>query len=210
MNKNYFCKFTPNGWNKNDWQHVGSPRWNGTSYWLQNEDHIVNHLPENLTEEEIIQEKFPASECYVSMLLKQPVKASAFFSTVCSFDYIAAPLLVLSQENGPIYHDHLEIVLYNEGINVWHHFFQDNTPSWQLIAAGKFPLNAKQRYRMNVAFYKTEEGWFLNIECPGFPAILHQLETDWPKTYFVGITACEGINRFYEFELKGDVPPLQK
>ena len=201
----YKCNFTPSGWNQDDWLLVRSPRWEAHSTWRQEADCIANNFPEDLTAEDTQMGRDRTGETYLSMLFKQQLSGSVRIETTCSFVERMAPLIVLSRELSPVHKEHLEIVLYDRGINIWHHFFNDGKPSWKLIAFQDIDLQADRQYRLIVELHCTKKGKFLytGLNTTGFGC---RLSDDWPNECYAGITACEGRNRFYNFAISDILP----
>ena len=195
-----YFKFAKDSWNPEDWQIVRSPRWLEVSHWEQFEDHIANYMPDDLRPEDMQMGRDRTGESYISMLLKQEVQGNAKISTVCAFDGRMAPLLVFSRELGPVHHEHLEVVLYDRGVNLWHHFYRDGKPSWKLVAFIDLGLEIGRKYTLSAEMLFTHKGRFLVMGCDG-QTFGCRIADDWPETYYVGFTACEGRNRFYDFRL---------
>lgn len=196
----YFYEFKQGGWDPADWQIVRSPRWVDVSHWEQHPDHIANYVPADLRPEDMQMGRDRTGESYISMLLKQPVEGSSAISAVCAFDGRMAPLLVFSQEIGPVHQEHLEVVLYDRGINLWHHFYNDGKPSWKLISFLDLDLKIGEQYTLSAEMIFKTKGKFLRMSCNG-RSFGCRLDDCWPETYYVGFTACEGRNRFYNFSL---------
>lgn len=196
----YYTQFTENGWNPEEWQIVRSPRWLDVSHWEQYSDHIANYVPADLKPEDMQMGRDRTGESYISMLLKTPVNGSSRISTVCAFDSRMAPLLVLSKELGDVHHEHLEVVLYDRGINLWHHFFHDGKPSWKLIGFIELDLKIGEKYTLSAEMRFTHKGNFLIMACNEH-SFGCRIADDWSDTYYVGFTGCEGRNRFYDFRL---------
>ena len=198
--------FAEGAWTPEDWWIVRSPRWSHIGGWVQHADHITNEVPADAGEEEMLGPRAP--ECYSSMLLKKTVDGASSFSIATSFDHLMAPLIVLAPAGSLVpaegaaleYREHFEIVLFNEGINVWHHEFKDGQPCWHLAAYLRMELKPKTIYQLEVAtdFQAAEPQ--LIIRCNGVE--FGYSEPDLPNTYHWGITGCEGINRFYQWDLK--------
>ena len=201
-----YFKFAKDSWNPEDWQIVRSPRWLEVSHWEQFEDHIANYMPDDLRPEDMQMGRDRTGESYISMLLKQEVQGNAKISTVCAFDGRMAPLLVFSRELGPVHHEHLEVVLYDRGVNLWHHFYRDGKPSWKLVAFIDLGLEIGRKYTLSAEMLFTHKGRFLVMGCDG-QTFGCRIADDWPETYYVGFTACEGRNRFYDFTLCRDTKP---
>ena len=201
----YNCKFTPSGWNQEDWLLVRSPRWEAHSTWKQEADFIANNFPDDLTAEDTQMGRDRTGETYLSMLYKKPVTGSIRVETTCLFEERMAPLIVFSRELTPVHHEHLEVVLYDRGINLWHHFFKDGKPSWKLIGFQDIALEANKPHHLVAEIRSTIKGKFLymGVDTPTFGT---RLAEDWPETCYAGITACEGRNRFFDFAISPVVP----
>ena len=122
--------------------------------------------------------------------------------TECLFEKFGAPIIVFTDdlrvdENGhSIYDKHFEVVAYEDGINIWHivpcpekvEYPVDPT----LLASKKFSIDANSLIQMKVVIEKDCIKAWVNGEYLEVPV------DDLPQdTFWVGITACEGINRFY-------------
>lgn len=195
--------FQEGKWNPADWILVKSPRWSNIGAWVQKEDHIQNRVPEGATKEELQGKRNP--ETYASMVRKQMVTGKAKVSANMSFDYRMAPEIVIAGPLGadkdgyPEYREHWEIVLYDEGLNVWHHEIKDGKPFWRKAAFLNTKYEAGKVYKLEAEIVFTAKTPILTVRCDGktFGCMLPTL----PNDYYVGITACEGINKFYDFNL---------
>lgn len=200
----YNCVFTPEGWKRDDWIQVKTPRWDELGEWVQTPDHIENRIPEGLSSDQLAS----CHEAYVSMLWKEPLEGNAVISATMSFEERFAPSIVLAGElaQNPSfdgmseYREHWEIVLYAEGINIWHHEYRDGKPYWRLAAWFKHAFSPKVKYRLEVKVTFTAKVPLLAVTCDGqtFGCMLPTL----PQTYRAGLTACEGVNYFYDFQVK--------
>ena len=198
--------FAEGAWSPEEWWTARSPRWSRIGGWVQHADHIANEVPVDATAEEMLGPRAP--ECYSSLLMKKPVEGGSSFTIAASFDYLMAPLIVLapagsmaSAEGGALeYREHFEIVLYNEGINVWHHEFEDGSPRWHLAARIAMELRPKTVYELEVSTDFGAAQPQLIVRCNGME--FSYSEPDLPERYHWGFTGCEGINRFYTWELR--------
>tara|TARA_B100000579_G_C22813656_1_gene846624 strand:- start:725 stop:1333 length:609 start_codon:yes stop_codon:yes gene_type:complete len=199
MNLICSCLFTDGGWDKKDWLQVKSPRWEHNGDWIQGEDHICNRVPGGVDEIELMGSE--AGRTYSSMLYKELV-TDFVVGVEMSFDYRMAPLIVLSgapaqhSDGSFVYRDHIEVVLFDEGVNVWSHSWDEtNGPTWRKLSFFQLPTLPKERYFLEV----TRSGeQVLNIRCNEQS---FEVAADLPERLHVGITGCEGLNRFYEFSL---------
>ena len=130
-------------------------------------------------------------------------------SSKMSFDHLMAPLIVIAPELGksadgknPELRDHYEVVLFYDGINVWHHRYTDGKPSWYKLAYLKTKYDAKTVYDLQVTLRHTKKGAQMIIKCNGQEFGCAMPVEFTAKEYHAGIIACEGVNRFYDFEVK--------
>lgn len=196
---NYQCKFNKDGWNDKDWIQVKSPRWDYFGTWVQESNHLRNATPAGLTAKEL-----ESANTYSSMVLTHKVGGTVEISSTMSFDYRWAPLIVIADEPGkskdgkPEYRKHTEVVLYDEGLNIWQHFYKDNQPSYIRLAWSKLKFKPKHKYNLKV----TINGKLMTVTVDGNE--LGCTNVDLPDDFYVGITGCEGINKFYDFKVHAE------
>lgn len=195
--------FRAGGWSPDGWTMVKSPRWDHRGCWQQMEDCIANEVPADATKDEMLYAR--ASETYTSMLRTQPVKGKfAIFSTM-SFQYRMAPVIVLAKEpvadatGYPEYREHWEVVLFDKGLNIWHHEYEDGKPKWHLAASAEYQFLPETKYTLTLLVDRFPYGARLTVICGDAKLIF--TEHDLPDTLFVGITGCEGVCKFYDFAI---------
>ena len=142
---------------------------------------------------------------YISLVTKKLYGEGVKLSTKCSFEKFGAPLIVLTnditQKNERNYYGlHFEVVAYEEGVNVWH-IIPSNEDAPQpikatLIGKVRFHIECNSLIDLNVTIKEKE----LKIHVNGHD--LSVKNKDIPEKMHVGITACEGINRFYSFAIE--------
>ena len=193
--------FAKGSWNPDDWMVAKSSRWSYAHGFVQESDHLVN--PSGAwSDEELYRDH--VTEVYASMLLKRKLEGKCRIASTMSFDHLMAPLIVITPEldaddqGRPAFKKHIEVVLYNEGINVWHYYWKDGKLSWYLAAYVRAPFEAKRNYELKV---KVQAGRFyrrMTIECGSVKFGYENPEI--PASFYAGVTGCEGRNRFYDFK----------
>lgn len=197
----FSCSFAKDRWKPEDWIMVKSPRWDHMGTWVQEDQHILNQVPADATPEDLRGKR--ASESYTSMVLKRRFRGSLDIKVAMAFDDRMAPLLVLAPSLGedgqgrPEYREHWEIVLYDRGINVWQHLWENDKPAWRKAAYWVFPVEAKTMHQLEVQVNRTPRGDMLVVRLGDRE--MGYLEASLPEEFHVGITACEGVNRFQSF-----------
>ena len=201
MNTSSFgCRFAAGAWDPAEWWPVRSPRWDCEGEWVQEHDHLRNHVPDRWSPEEMIEGGPGAGETYASMVYRRPLAGEFQVAARMSFDHRMAPLIVLAAETATAggfreYRDHWEVVLFDEGVNLWMHGFSDQGPHWALMAYWRFPLAPKIKYQLQV--HRTGNQLNLRVDNQAFGCHLAAL----PEPLYAGITACEGVNRFFDFKI---------
>ena len=188
--------FNKGGWNENDFRYAYSPACFDRVSFRQEDNSIVNAEGKSLFGYE-----------YISILDKTPHKVGVVAEVECSFEKFGAPLIVLSDdimvnEKGEwIYGKHFEVVAYEEGINVWKIVPDpsrvERPIKTALLASKSFTIadNSRIIIRMEIedgCIKSTVNGESLDVEIEDLPK----------GDFWVGITACEGINRFYSLSIE--------
>ena len=198
-NTNYSCAFTAGGWNRADWTPVKKPKSEYFGGWVQRDDCIANQVPDRATDEELQGKR--ADETYSSMVYVQRLQGNFTVTATMCFAYKMAPLIVLAPElsqnvqGQKEYAEQFEVVVFNEGVNVWHHFVKDGKLTYRKTAFASFPLEKDTKYTLEVK----KTGKVLTVAVAGHT--FGYTEDTLPDSCHVGITGCEGQNRFYNFSV---------
>ncbi len=200
--KNIFnCDFEPGKWNKADFIEVKSSRWENVNTFKQEKCHIVNVCPKDATKIDMLSKRAP--ETYAAMIWKNPIKGNVIIKSAMSFDYRMAPSIVIAEKPGvskkgfPEFRTHYEVVLFDQGINVWRHWFVNGKQIWKKAAFLKADFKPNTKYELKVQIQFTGRGPVWTVSCGG-----HEfgfIDDLMPKEFYAGIVACEGVNRFYDF-----------
>jgi hypothetical protein len=196
--------FARGKWDPNDWMFVKSPRWDHLGSWIQKESYIENHTPSNAHPADLLSTR--AGETYTNMVLKKQFAGGITVSSTMEFTDQMAPLIVIASELGKDkkgrveFREHFEVVIFDKGVNVWHHYFKDGKPSWKKVAYSSFALEPYIKYNVKVKIAPTRQGKMLSIVIGDHE--FGYIDDSLPDKYYVGITGCEGINHFYNFTLE--------
>ena len=196
--------FRPDAWSPGDWIVIKSPRWDYKHGFVQKADCIENECPD-VSGEEIFRKH--NSKVYSAMVHRERAAMGQTVSATMGFDHRMAPLIVISEKldttpgGEPVFGEHWEIVLYDEGLNVWHHTIRDGKPFWYRAAYLKAPFTKDTPYNVEVRVSKTRKGVKeMVVKCGGRE--MGYVDNDLPDTFYAGIIGCEGRNRFYDFKIK--------
>jgi hypothetical protein len=200
----FYCSFDRDAWDPNDWIMVKSSRWDHFGKWVQSDAYIQNETPADALPEAMISSR--AAETYTSMVLAKKFAPDITIRSTMEFTYQMAPLIVIAPELGrddkgrPEYREHFEVIIYNKGINIWHHNFKDGKPWWKKIAESRFALKPNTQYDLMVTISKNQHGKMISVLVDGHHIGI--LSESFPDQFHVGITGCEGDNHFYNFQVK--------
>jgi hypothetical protein len=193
----YSCAFTEGGWKQADWTPVKKSMSDYFGGWVQREDCIANRVPDQATDQELQGKR--ADKTYSSMVCVQQLQGNFTVTATMCFAYQMAPLIVLAPElsqnvqGQKEYAEHFEVVVFNEGVNVWHHFVKDGKLTYRRTAFATFPLEKDTKYTLELK----KVGKVLTVSVAGH--IFGYVDNTLPESCYVGITGCEGLNRFYNF-----------
>lgn len=205
--------FARGKWDPTKWLVFKSLRFDYAHAFVQEDDHVVNPSDAKWTDEELYAKH--VTEVYASMVCPEKLSGSTIeVTSTMSFDHLMAPIIVLTPEldkddkGRHAFKKHYEVVLYNEGINVWHYTYDDDASKpeserlhWHLAAFARVPFSPKTKYELKVVLSKVEGRQMrMTVECGnvrfGFE------DSDLPESVYAGVTGCEGRNRFYDFKAR--------
>lgn len=175
--------------------YVSSPASKSKKKFIQKEDYIENSYNEEIQDFD-----------YISMVTKEKYESGVTVRVKCSFEKFGAPLIVFTDDYTQLadrtyqYGLHFEVVAYENGCNVWHIVpgkEEKNPIDVSKVNSLEFPIEDKSIIDMEVTI-KGKKLW-IRVNDKNFVAE-HE---DLPDSMHVGITACEGINQFYEMEIEG-------
>jgi hypothetical protein len=195
----YTTSFAEGKWNQSDWFDMRSASSDIHGEWIQNKDHISNKVPDGEKLEDVIKEN--QNKLFISKLLNHKLSGTSEISSTMSWDKNYAPLIVIAsapesvQAGLPFSRNYIEVVIYEKGINIWQHFYKDGKQSYKKVAWIDCSFKAKKKYKLEVSVRAKE----LYVKVGNYNLGVNGMEI--PENYYVGITACEGINRFYDFSV---------
>ncbi len=191
MKKHY--DFSAGKWSMDDFFFCYSPLWKTRKEFLQEEDCVTNNHDDGKLH-------------YISLLTKKKYKTGVRLRAKCSFQSFGAPLIVISgdvspNENGEMqYGLHFEAVAWYKGLNVWRVIpwpEREERPIYStLIGSDCFTIENDAVCEIDMIVREKE----LYIGIDGHYITISHDEI--PENFHVGITACEGFNRFYEFTIE--------
>jgi hypothetical protein len=203
----YQTSFAAGQWDPQKWLLVKSPRFDYIGTWLQKDTYIENKVPK-VKSPKLLQSHTYGPRTYTSMVYKKRFQLNCRISTTLSFAYRMAPLIVIAPVLGqddkkrPEYREHYEVVLYDKGLVVWQHFYDSKTqkPHWRRLAYNRYKYQPRRKYKLQLTL--KQKGLKKEIHIQTEKQKFGILHNKLPKNFFVGITACEGVNRFYSFSAR--------
>lgn len=200
----FAADFSRGKWDPKDWLEVCSVRWDYHNPFQQFDDHIMNRCPEGVSDEEIY--KKHVSAVYSSMVYAKKLKTKAEISCRMSFSHRMAPEIVIANDlhkdaaGRIVYHDHFEVVLFDEGFNVWRYKWENGKTSWRKVAFLRTPFTPGKVYDVKVTLEKRKGTKELTVSCDGHT--FGYADDLLPETFYAGICGCEGRCQFYDFRIK--------
>jgi len=185
---------------------VKEPRWEKIGEWIQEEGCIRNRVPEGVSAKDLIGKR--AKDTFANMVLKDRVFGDCEVRCTMSFDDRMAPSIlgrcaVEKNKDGVFENRHMySVVLFDEGINVWrysHEAFTATKRGWRKVAFSRFKLLPKTKYELKVTVNVRRKC----IEVTVGDHHIGVTDEAMPAGGHVGICGCEGVNRFYDFSVRG-------
>lgn len=183
--------FSKNLWSTEELLYAYSYRFEETPRFLQLDDCIQNQRNDQAT----------YGYDNISLLTKETYGPGTKITTRCAFEDLGAPLLVItdhiSKDSRSVnrYGNYIEVVLWKNGVNVWRMWLEDGIVTWKQLMGVTFSVTEHDIHTLSVTLHSDT----LEIEADNHQMLLH-IQDMYPA-YHVGINACEGINRFYQFEV---------
>lgn len=183
--------FSTGEWQNEDLVYTYSNRYSQRPVFIQKNDCIESGTDTTM----------PDGYDYVGLVFKDKYPKQTRIATECYFEKYGAPLIILANEidkcddGSYLLVDYLEIVIWEKGINVWKHRVTDGKDTWELYMGVEFDVPAKKK----VAFSAEVKNDMLMIEAEGKK--MQVCVKDINDNVYLGILACEGINRFYSLSL---------
>lgn len=136
----------------------------------------------------------------ISLVTTEQYDTGVEITLTCAFEGRGCPEIIFVEDlkrhtdgsfrYGPCF----EVVLYKDGLNVWHHFLEDGS-RWHKHLGLTFPVAENEKHTLRVKLAKK----MLLIQADDQTITLWV--EDLPEKFHVGLTGCEGIVRLYEMTI---------
>ena len=185
--------FAKDAWSPADWVIAHNPTVPHVGKWIQRDTCIENETPTDPAH------KSALDETLTTMIYGKKFAGNYTVSATFEIGAGAAPGIILAQDwapdaaGQPQYGEFYEAIIYEQGINLWHHFARDGKRTYELAAYSKFALKADTPYKLQAL----RKGKTLEISVDGrnvgvlIPALVDEL--------FLGVEGCEGVCRVSDF-----------
>ncbi len=136
-----------------------------------------------------------------SLLSEKKYKVGVKATINCEFEGLGCPEIILVNEaekcdDGVMrYGACFEIVLYKDGVNVWRHYRENGKCSWHKRLGVNFNVTENEKHKLSLEVCEN----YFNIDVDGQTSSLRV--DDIFDDFHIGLTACEGIARIYDFTI---------
>lgn len=186
-----YIDFKNNEWETRGLVYAYSHRFIPTPKFIQKDGYIESAINESMSD----------GYDWIGLITREKFSKSLNISTECYFNKYGAPLIVMANDAVPDKNgilrisDYIEIVIYENGVNVWKHTMENNKPTWKLIMGVEFEVPAGKKLKLSS--YMKDDLLIIEAENKKMQVYL----PDIPEKVHMGIIACEGINRFYNLQI---------
>jgi hypothetical protein len=187
--------FAKGAWDPAAWVLAKNPTVAHFGSWVQLDDCIQNATPTDPAR------KSALDETLTTMVYSKPFAGN--YTVTANFEIGAgsAPGIILAQDwapeaaGRPQYGEFYEVIIYEKGLNLWHHFARDGKRLYEKTVYSTFALKTDTRYELKVV----RRGQTLQMTVDGHevgvlvPALAPEL--------YVGCEGCEGVSRVYDLKV---------
>jgi hypothetical protein len=185
--------FAQGAWDPSAWVLAKNPTVPHLGKWAQRDICVGNETTADPAK------KSSLNDTLTTMVYGKPFAGDCTVAATFEIGAGAAPGIVVAQdwapdgEGRPQYGEFYEVIIYEKGINLWHHFARDGKRLYELSAYSTFPLKPDTRYTLRVQRKKQT----LDISVDGHQIGL--LIPLLPNELYLGCEGCEGVCRLYDF-----------
>ena len=185
--------FAKDAWDPAQWVLGKNPTVAALNHWVQRDTCIENATPVDPAKRSSLEETL------TTMVYAKPFVGDCAVAATFRLGPGGAPGIVLAQDwapdatGRPQYGEFYEAIIYERGINLWHHFAQDGKRTYELAAFYEFELKPDTAYKFTVR----RKGKTLEMEVDGHKAgVLVRALAD---PLFLGLEGCEGVCQVTDF-----------
>ena len=191
--KKLYASFEKGGW-ENKLMQAYTFRYKETPDFTQKEDHVTTAVNPGHKE----------GFDNISLLCPDTYSSGVTAKLRCSFDDVGCPEIILVKkpekcEDGAVrYGECFEIVLWKNGVNIWRHFMNEKYEcSWHKRLGLTTSVSEGDLHELVVEVKDN----YIKFSVDGISTDVRT--EDLFENFYVGITACEGIVRLYDFSVEG-------
>ena len=150
----------------------------------------------------VVNKEHPEGFDNISLLSKEKHTVGVKATLRCAFEDLGCPEIIIVPEaedcpDGEIrYGACFEIVLWKNGVNVWRHYRDGGRCHWHLRLGDTFNVTENDIHTLTV----TVEENYIVYDVDGKQTKLRV--EDLPESFYIGVTACEGIVRLYDYTVE--------
>ena len=199
--------FAEGKWDRGAFFEVRNDDWNRGDPIVQMPDCVMNANDPKWTDEDLY--KNHQADVYSSLILTNRFRGDVTFSSKMSFDHRMAPSLVIAgefatdAEGRKAFRDHYEVVLFEDGLNVWRHRRPNGgKPEIEKAAYASHVFKRKTPYVLTVELRRKKAyggGLTTDVKVSADGTEVGFCDETVPAVYSVGLLGSEGRCRFYDF-----------
>ena len=198
--------FSQGKWDPSAWTDLRQPQWDRGTPFVQGDYYVENWSDAAWSDEEIFRKH--QIDTFSCMVLTNRFAAPMTFTTVTRFEHRMAPAIVIASDiatdaqGRKALGNFYEIVLYDEGLNVWRHGHDaDGKPVVEKAAYLTRRFEPKVQYALTVTVERKEtqgrKFGQMTVRCDG--EALGFRDPLIPAEFYAGLIGSEGRCRFYNF-----------
>ena len=185
--------FARGAWDPSAWVLAKNPTVNHLGQWVQCDTYIENATPADPAKRSSLEDTL------TTMVYGKPFTGDCTVAATFRIGAGAAPGIILAQDwkpdaaGRPQYGEFFEAIIYERGINLWHHFAQDGKRTYELAAFYEFPLKPDTPYKFTV--HRKGKTLEMTVDGHRTGVLIHSIADQ----LFLGVEGCEGVCQVSDF-----------
>lgn len=187
--------FAKDAWDSAAWVIAKNPTVEHLGQWVQYGKYIENATSADPAKKNALEESL------TTMIYGKPFTGDYTVSATLQIGAGSAPGIIIAQDwapdaqGRPQYGEFYECIIYEKGINLWHHFARDGKRTYEKYAWSDFALKPDTPYKFEVR--KKGKSLLMTIDGHDVGVLVNAL----PDSLFLGLEGCEGVCRAYDFSV---------
>ena len=187
--------FAEKAWDPAAWTLCRNPTVDYLGKWVQHDTYVENETPADPAKRSALEGSLTTMVYTTKFTGDYTVAATLQIGAGAAPGIIIAQDLTTDDKGRPQYGEFYECIIYEKGLNLWHHFARDGKRTYEKTSWSDFALKPDTPYKFEV--HKKGKSLLLSVDGNDVGVLIQTL----PDELYLGVEGCEGICRAYDFSV---------